>query len=154
MNNPKSKQSLINLGHALKRLKEALQEPMRSSLVIDGTIQRFEFVVELYWKTFKRLLAEEGIQSTTPREALQKAYEAHWIDQETAWLQMLKDKNETSHVYDEESAKRIYDHIREYYPELERTYDFLLRKFAQKKLNFPTMIGGIFIGAPKLNKPV
>jgi len=37
---------------------------------IDGTIQRFEFVIELYWKTLKRLLALEGINTYTPRESL------------------------------------------------------------------------------------
>ena len=74
---------------------------------MDGTIQRFEFVIELFWKTLKRLLAAEGIQTGTPREAMQRAFEANWLGDETAWLQMLKDRNETSHVYDEASAKKI-----------------------------------------------
>jgi len=71
--NEKPNQSLINLGAALERLAEALQEPTENKLAIDGTIQRFEFVIELYWKTLKRLLAWEGIQTQTPREALQRA---------------------------------------------------------------------------------
>jgi len=39
-------QSLQHLGRALERLREALQEPEVNSLVVDGTIQRFEFVIE------------------------------------------------------------------------------------------------------------
>jgi nucleotidyltransferase substrate binding protein (TIGR01987 family) len=123
--NEKPNQSLINLGAALERLAEALQEPTENKLAIDGTIQRFEFVIELYWKTLKRLLAWEGIQTQTPREALQRAYQAGWLADETAWLQMLRDRNQTSHLYHEAMARQIYDHIKQYFPEMERTYHFL-----------------------------
>ncbi len=109
----------------MERLREALQEPETNSLAVDGTIQRFEFVIELLWKTLKRLLAVEGIQTGTPREAIQRAFEANWLGDETAWLQMLKDRNETSHVYDEESAKKIYLRVKRHFPELEKTYRFL-----------------------------
>ena len=119
-----------NLERALTRLKEALDEPEHNTLIIDATIQRFEFVIELYWKTLKRILATEGIQATTPREVLQKAYKANWLENETAWLQMLKDRNETSHVYDEKKALEIYQHIRKNFPELEHTYKFLQKRLA------------------------
>ncbi|MDY6850020.1 MAG: HI0074 family nucleotidyltransferase substrate-binding subunit [Thermodesulfobacteriota bacterium] len=125
----KAAQSLENLDRALKRLEEALQEPEGNSLVIDGTIQRFEFVIELYWKTFKRLLALEGLEANTPREALQKAYAAHWIDDEAAWLQMLRDRNETSHIYDEAAARRIYAHIQQNFSVLKKTFLFLWERF-------------------------
>ncbi len=129
MNDPKAQQSLANLERALQRLEEALREPVENSLIVDGTIQRFEFVIELYWKTFKRLLAVEGLTANTPREALQKAYAARWIDDETAWLQMLRDRNETSHIYDEATANRIYRNIRQNFPVLKETYRFLADRF-------------------------
>lgn len=72
MSDGKITQSLVNLENALSRLREALQEPHHNALIIDGTIQRFEFVLELYWKTLKRLLANEGIEANTPKETLKK----------------------------------------------------------------------------------
>jgi len=42
MSESKIAQSLANLGAGLDRLAEALQEPETTSLVVDGTIQRFE----------------------------------------------------------------------------------------------------------------
>ena len=39
--------SIANLGRALDRLEEALAEPMTNTLAVDGTIQRFEFGLEL-----------------------------------------------------------------------------------------------------------
>jgi nucleotidyltransferase substrate binding protein (TIGR01987 family) len=75
------------------------------------------------------LLNQEGIQINTPRESLQKAYEIRWIEDETAWLQMLKDRNETSHIYDEEMAKRIYLRIKQNFPQMESTYALLLKRY-------------------------
>lgn len=52
MSEIKNNQSLHNLGSAIERLQEALQEPLTNNLALDGTIQRFEFVFELFWKSF------------------------------------------------------------------------------------------------------
>ena len=122
MSEIKIKQSMTNLRKALLRLKEALEAPEDNPLIIDATIQRFEFVLELYWKTLKRLLAAQGIQTTTPKDVLKKAYSVKWINNETVWLEMLNDRNETSHIYDEEKAKEIYRHIKNNFSELESTF--------------------------------
>ncbi|RME44459.1 MAG: nucleotidyltransferase [Caldilineae bacterium] len=129
MSDPKVQQSLVNLEAALGRLQEALQEPEENSLVIDGTIQRFEFVLELYWKTLKRILAYGGIQTHTPRETLRQAYQARWLNDEALWLQMLDDRNRTSHLYNEAMARQIYERIKTYLPAMERTFRFLKQQF-------------------------
>lgn len=132
MTGVKTQQSLKNLNRALTRLTEVLEQPMDDVLTVDGTIQRFEFVSEFFWKTLKRLLADEGAETATPRKTLQRAYQAGWLQDETAWLQMLRDRNETSYAYDEDAALRIYHHIREYDPEMERTLGFLNKRFGAK----------------------
>jgi nucleotidyltransferase substrate binding protein (TIGR01987 family) len=129
MSEPKINQSLASLGKALARLKEALGVVEPSDLIVDGTIQRFEFVIELFWKTLKRCLASEGVETSTPRETLQKAYQAHWFDNEVLWLQMLKDRNLTSHIYNEDMALKIFRNIETYYPALEQTYRMLAARF-------------------------
>jgi nucleotidyltransferase substrate binding protein (TIGR01987 family) len=131
MTDPKAEQSLKNLGSALEKLREAVQAPETNSLIVDATIQRFEFVIELYWKTLKRLLALEGILTSTPRESVQNAWQAGWIGNETAWLEMLRDRNETSHVYDEAAAQRIYRNIKNNLPELEKAFQFLTGHFSK-----------------------
>lgn len=125
MSERKSQQSLVNLERALHRLEEALEQPMDNSLYTDGVIQRFEFTVELFWKTLKRMLQDEGVAAHTPREAFQQAYAARWLDEDETWLHMLRDRNESSHVYDEKAALRILQHIREYAPVMRRTFSFL-----------------------------
>lgn len=116
---------LAALGRALERLREALAQPEDNPLAIDGTIQRFEFAIELSWKALRRLLTREGVTTTTPRETLRAAFQAGWLADEGAWLQVLRDRNETSHTYNEATAKRIYANVRLAFPEMERTYGLL-----------------------------
>lgn len=130
MNAVKIKQSLLNLGNALERLKEATQEPESNRFIVDATIQRFEFVLELMWKTIKRCLESEGIKPTSPKDTLKKAFAIDWLQDEVTWLDMLNDRNITSHVYHEEEAKEIYYKIKNvYYAEVLSIYKTLRDKF-------------------------
>ena len=89
-----------DLGRALDRLSEATQlDPAAiSDIVVDGTVQRFEFTIELFWKALKRLLEHSGIvDAKSPRAVLKRAYAEHWLDDEQAWIDMLKDRNLLSH---------------------------------------------------------
>lgn len=120
MSADKIQQSLRNLEQATLSLKEALDEPQTNPLAVDGTIQRFEFAFELSWKTLQSMLEADGIAVTTPRAVIREAFKALWIDDEAAWLQMLSDRNDTSHTYDVALANRIYGHIRDNFPILAR----------------------------------
>ncbi|SHN23523.1 HI0074 family nucleotidyltransferase substrate-binding subunit [Gracilibacillus kekensis] len=124
----KLQQSASNLEKSLLRLEEALHENHDNRLIVDGTIQRFEFTIELYWKTLKRLLQVEGIVVKTPKETLKEAYQVGWLENEKAWLQMLRDRNETFHTYNEELALQIVENIQEYFPEMKKTFSDLRGK--------------------------
>lgn len=124
----KTRQSLDNLGRAVRRLEEALDRSPADDLVVDATIQRFELSIELTWKTLKRVLEHDGIQSDAPRTALERAYAAGWIHEEDLWLQMLRDRNLTSHVYDEAMARAMVERIRAYAPLLRSCFEDLRRR--------------------------
>lgn len=126
--NKKLEDSLSKLETALKRLGEALAADSSNALFVDGTIQRFEFVFELTWKTLKRALEVEGLKCETPRETLKTAFKAGWITDETLWLQMLEDRNLTSHTYDEPAALEIYENIKNYHSEIIRLAKFIREK--------------------------
>jgi nucleotidyltransferase substrate binding protein (TIGR01987 family) len=129
MTEPKLADSLINLSRALDRLREALAVPSDQSLAVDGTIQRFEFVIELCWKTLRRVLAFEGIDTTTPREAVVQAFAIGLIDNETAWLDMLRDRNRAAHVYDEAMALALYQRIRLHAADMEDLVQRLVERY-------------------------
>jgi nucleotidyltransferase substrate binding protein (TIGR01987 family) len=108
--------SLAKFERSTARLQEALQEDASNLLAVDGSIQRFEFAFELAWKTLKRFLQHDGILAQTPREVLEQSWSLGWISDDQIWIAMMRDRNETSHTYDEETAQRIYEHLQLYAP--------------------------------------
>jgi nucleotidyltransferase substrate binding protein (TIGR01987 family) len=99
--------------NAAARLREAVAEP-ESSIVRDAVIQRFEFSFELVWKALKLYLERQGHECGGPRPTLKKAFADGLIaapEEADVWLQMLEDRNLTSHAYDEVLATRIYQHV-------------------------------------------
>lgn len=122
--------SLESLAMANARLAEATAMGAENPVIVDGVIQRFEFALELTWKTLKRALAEEGVEANTPREVLTAAARAGWLEDEDLWLAMLKDRNLTSHIYDESMALAIYDRVRgQYQAALAKVLAFLQGRY-------------------------
>jgi len=104
----------IDFSRALERLKEAIKEDVkdRGGIVVDATIQRFEFTFELAWKLARAALAHEGIDADMPRLVIKEAFRAKLIHDGEAWIDMLEDRNKSSHIYDEEQAFKIYSKIK------------------------------------------
>lgn len=105
---------LQNFIKALDKLKEGLlQYSEQNELLRDGIIQRFEFTFELAWKTLKEVFEEEGlIGLNSPKTVLKEAFSAGIIEDEKLWINMLMDRNATSHLYSENSSKEICVNIR------------------------------------------
>jgi nucleotidyltransferase substrate binding protein (TIGR01987 family) len=90
--------------------------PTNDRIIIDACIQRFEFTFELAWKLLKDYFALEGILLNFPKEVLKEAYAIGLIEHEQLWLQMLNDRNLSSHTYNEKLADEIFQHIKNYVP--------------------------------------
>jgi len=126
MTEPRWKRNFDDLGKALERLKEALDAPLdEQRIIMDGTIQRFKFCIELFWKSFKNFLEREEREVLSPRDAVAQAYQMKWFDDEKLWLKMLHDRNFLSHNYEREKAEDIYERIKTYYPEMQAIYEKL-----------------------------
>lgn len=110
------REKLENYQKALVRLKESLEESTSNPLVYDGVIKRFEFTYELAWKLLKAYLEYEGIAVVnSPRAVFREAFAAGVLEEGDIWMDMISDRNLTSHTYDEEEAKKIYARIKERY---------------------------------------
>jgi len=111
---------------AAARLAEAAVLP-ENDLVRDAVIQRFEFTFEVVWKALQLYLEHQGHECGGPRPTLKKAFASGLIataEEADGWLQMLEDRNLTSHAYDEALALRIYRNItRQHAPLLRRMAD-------------------------------
>jgi nucleotidyltransferase substrate binding protein (TIGR01987 family) len=103
--------SLKNLAKALASLEKSVRSPVTEPRDISGIIKDFELVYELSWKTLKTFLEEHGHEVTSAKNAFSKAFQLGFISDEEAWLQVLKDRNQTVHTYDEGFAKLMCDRI-------------------------------------------
>lgn len=105
---------LNNYKAALARLHEATEESKSSNslTVRDGVIQRFEFTTELAWKTTREyLIIQEVNDINTPKNVMKAAFAADVITNAEGWLTILRDRNLTSHIYDENDANEIFNRI-------------------------------------------
>jgi nucleotidyltransferase substrate binding protein (TIGR01987 family) len=104
--------SLDQYTKALERLREGIREAV-DELDRDGVIQRFEFCFELLWKTLKIFLEDRGLEAKSPKDALKASFGQGWITDEDAFLDMLADRNKTSHIYSREESQKIFDRIKQ-----------------------------------------
>jgi len=109
--------SIQQLEKAFLKLKNGVASA-QDDLDKDGVIQRFEFTFELFWKTLKIFLAFKGIETRTPRDSLKEAFRINLIEDEKLFLNMLEDRNKTSHIYDEITADDIFVRIKNEYVQL------------------------------------
>jgi len=124
---------LANLDSALARLEEAVAAPIDPArLIIDGTIKRFEFTFELFWKTLAAALFEvEGEPQRGPRPTLTTAVARGWLTDQKTWLDMLKARNETTHIYKEAKALEVYARIRTFLPALRAGRDAIVARLGE-----------------------
>ena len=125
MNEETLQDSMESLGNALDRFGEALAHRDPDEIVMDGTIQRFEFTFELFWKTLRRFLQREGIDTASPKNTLRHAYRRGLLEREQPWLDMLEDRNRSSHVYNAEMARAIFGRLPSHYHELRECFERL-----------------------------
>ena len=121
------KQRFQNFEKAMKHLESALQLKDPDILQKAGIIQFFEMSYELAWNTLKDYLEEQGFMDVkTPRNAFKKAFEIELIQDGHTWMELLLDRNLTTHAYDEEKASEIETLIHQkYYPLLIQLYHTL-----------------------------
>ncbi len=108
----------------LKILEKAKQEDLTNEFILSGIIDKFFIQFELGWKVMKELLLYEGrsIGSTgSPRSIIKAAYAVWDFIDEEKWLEMLKARNDMSHMYDELAAKKlVQDILDRYIPEFQK----------------------------------
>ncbi len=118
------KQRFENFERAFNKLKKAVnayKQDYDDELIQMAVIQAFEFTFELGWNTLKDYLECNGIVVQFAREAIKEGFQANIIVNGEVWIDMIDDRNLTSHTYNEEKAKKVINHIINLYmPEFEQ----------------------------------
>lgn len=105
-------QRFSNYQKALEQLEEFIEKGNLSKLEKQGLIKAFEYTYELAWNTMKDFLEDRGQTGIYgSRDVIRKAFRFDLIRDGKNWMEMIKDRNRTSHSYDEDIANSIAERI-------------------------------------------
>ncbi len=112
-------QRFANYQRALQSLTAAVElscERSLSDLEKQGLIQAFEFTHELAWNCLKDYLRYQGEQNLMgSRDATRQAFNVGLITDGAQWMDMIANRNRTSHTYNKETAEAIVTAVLERY---------------------------------------
>ena len=123
-------QRFENFDRALHLLEDALARgpSALNQLEKEGVVQRFEYTLELAWKTIKDYLEASGLvlTSVTPRQVVKDAFAARIVADGQTWIDMLDHRNLLSHTYDPVNFEQAVDAIHaRYLAALGQVHDLL-----------------------------
>ena len=81
-----------------------------------GIIGQFNLSFELAWKALQEILKIHGVDGSStgsPREILQLGYKIGFLKDSEVWLLMLKKRNTSVHIYNEEDVDEMILLIRD-----------------------------------------
>lgn len=125
-------QRLQNYQKALGHLTAAVELRRQRELSLleqQGLVQAFEFTHELAWHTLKDFLESRGAgRMYGSRDAAREAFAHELIEDGELWMEMIRDRNRSTRVYDDGTVQTIVQSISEqYYPAFEQLADRMSR---------------------------
>ena len=125
-------QRLDNYSRALSQLRKFMEKGELNELEEQGLIQAFEYTHELAWNVLKDYLQAQGYHTIHgSRDATRKAFNLEIIQEGTTWMDMIKDRNQTSHTYNEDTAHRISMNIKERFFPLFIVFEIMMQALQQ-----------------------
>ena len=108
---------LDNFSNCLNVLKNAdFKLADNNEIYRTGVIGQFNLTFELAWKALQEVLKLHGAEEAStgsPREILQLGYRLGFVDDSAVWLLMLKKRNTSVHVYNEDEVDEMILLIRD-----------------------------------------
>ncbi len=114
------KYKLLQLSEAVSNFEDSLSlelseySEIAADSIRSGQVQKFEFCIELLWKTLKIYLFEiNGIDAKSPKMVVKEYFNlglCSYKEYETI-MEMLNDRNILNHIYKKEQFESIYNRI-------------------------------------------
>jgi len=105
--------TFISFKRAVSRLEESMSKE-KTTERRDSALMRFQLSFDTAIKSTKNYLKSQGQECYTAKQCLRSAFQVGLIDHDPAWLEMVDDRNEIIHTYDESIADSIYGKLKTY----------------------------------------
>jgi len=114
---------------ALTHLEVALQKKLdEDDFIRDAVVQRFEYTFEICFKTVKLFLLKNfGIEEGSPKGVFRSLLQTKLVkpSEIEVLLQMVDDRNKTTHTYDELFIETLYIQIQKYYKLMKYLFEII-----------------------------
>ncbi|MEZ5072782.1 MAG: nucleotidyltransferase substrate binding protein [Bacteroidales bacterium] len=125
------RKALAKLTEAIEFIRNLPGEPgdVLGHIIKDGLIHRFEYTYEMAWNVMKDYALYQGNSEIAgSRDAIRYAFASQLIANGDVWMEMITSRIKTSHTYQEETTKEIYQKIlNDYHPEFLRFQELMDR---------------------------
>lgn len=106
------RQRFANVRRALEQLESFFDPPPRNEREQQGLIKAFETSFELGWNSLCDLMRARGVSDLIgSSDTLRQAFQLGLIEDGEGWMQMVQDRNFTSHTYNQARAEQIAANI-------------------------------------------
>jgi nucleotidyltransferase substrate binding protein (TIGR01987 family) len=125
------KQRFQNFEKAFLQLSDAVDKIEKlDTLSKEGLIQRFEYTLELSWKTLKDYLESKEVIAKFPKDVIKQSFQADLIDNGEIWMNMLEKRNLLTHTYDEKIFITAINAINNlYFDQIKKLYQYLKNEY-------------------------
>ncbi len=109
--------SSLNTFERSLQLEMTKYEGVELDTIKNGQIQKFEYCIELCWKTIKVFLnTVHGVDAVSPKSTIKEFYRVALVNEQEYELlnEMLDDRNRLSHIYNELFFEDIYLKLNDY----------------------------------------
>lgn len=125
-------QRLQNYQRAMAHLTAAVELRRQRDLSLleqQGLVQAFEFTHELAWHTLKDFLESRGAaRMYGSRDATREGFAHELIEDGELWMEMIRDRNRSTRVYDDGTVDTIAQAIAErYFPAFQQLAERMTR---------------------------
>jgi nucleotidyltransferase substrate binding protein (TIGR01987 family) len=75
-----------------------------------GIVGQFNLTFEMAWKALQEVMKMHGVsgaETGSPREIFQLAYKVGFINDSMVWITMLKKRNTSVHIYNEDDVDEL-----------------------------------------------
>lgn len=108
---------LDNFSNCLQVLKGAdFAFAENNEIYRTGVIGQYNLTFELAWKALQEIMKLHGVveaETGSPREILQLGYKLGFVEDSAVWLLMLKKRNTSVHIYNEDEVDEMLVLIRD-----------------------------------------
>ncbi|MDE0119801.1 MAG: HI0074 family nucleotidyltransferase substrate-binding subunit [Bdellovibrionales bacterium] len=115
--------------HLLCRRQKDYEKNPNSEAFQMSLIQSYEISVELARNTLKDYLENSGHpELETPKKIIRQAFQSEMISNAEKWMEALKKRNQTSHIYNPKILREVLEFINNTYFDIVRDLYYNLKK--------------------------